>query len=104
MGKADRKRLAELTRGKAVEVHVEDRDRYGRTVARLEIDGRDINRQMVADGLAWHFTRYSNDERLAAAEREARAERRGLWRDPERIAPWDWRAGDAERKRRAAAR
>jgi len=27
---------------------------HGRTVARLEIDGRDINRQMVADGLAWH--------------------------------------------------
>ncbi len=98
-GNVSRDRLTALIKGKAVEVHVEDRDRYGRTVGRLEIDGRDINRQMVADGLAWHYTRYSDDARLAAAEREARAARRGLWRDAAPVAPWDWRAGEAERKR-----
>jgi endonuclease YncB( thermonuclease family) len=103
-GNVARDRLAALTMGKAVEVHVEDRDRYGRTVARLEIDGLDVCRQMVADGLAWHFTRYSDDERLAAAEREARAARRGLWRDPAPVQPWEWRASEAERKRKPAGR
>ena len=95
-GSVSRDRLTALIKGKAVEVHVEDRDRYGRTVARLEIDGRDINRQMVADGLAWHYTRYSDDARLAA--------RRGLWRDAESVAPWEWRASEAERKRQPAGR
>jgi len=98
-GNVARDRLAALTMGKAVAVDVEDVDRYGRTVARLEADGLDVCRQMVADGLAWHFTRYSDDERLAAAEREARAARRGLWRDPAPVAPWTWRASEAERKR-----
>ena len=37
-----------------------------------------MNRQMVADGLAWHFTRYSDDATLAEAEQQARAARRGL--------------------------
>ncbi len=70
-GNVARERLAELTMGKAVAVDVEDRDRYGRTVARLEADGFDACRQMMADGWAWHFPRYSDDERLSAAEREA---------------------------------
>ncbi len=59
---------------------------------------------MVADGLAWHFTRYSDDKRLAAAEREARAARVGLWADEAPVAPWDWRAGEADRKRQPAAK
>ena len=89
--------------GQAVEVHVEDRDRYGRTVARLEVIAFDVCLQMVADG-AWHYIRYSDDADLAAAEREARAARRGLWRDPASVAPRDWRASEAERKRQPTRR
>jgi micrococcal nuclease len=98
-GTKSRDGLTAMVKGKPVEVHADSEDRYGRTLARLVVEGRDVNRQMVADGLAWHFTRYSSDAELAAAEREARAAKRGLWRDPEPIAPWDWRAGEAERKR-----
>jgi micrococcal nuclease len=103
-GNVARERLAALTQGQAVKVHVEDRDRYGRTVARLEVGGLDVCRQLVADGLAWHYTRYSDDADLAAVEREARAAARGLWHDPAPVAPWDWRASEAERKRKPAAR
>ena len=77
-------------------------DRYGRTLARIEVEGQDVNRQMVADGLAWHYVRYSKDAGLAAAEREARAAARGLWADREPVPPWEWRA--SERERRAAKR
>lgn len=101
-GAVSRERLTSLTKGKPVEVFVDDRDRYGRVLARLEVGGLDVNRQMVTDGLAWHFTRYSDDADLAAAESQARAVKRGLWCDPEPIAPWDWRAGEAERKRQPA--
>jgi endonuclease YncB( thermonuclease family) len=36
-------------------------DKYGRTVARCFDDGRDVARDMVVDGLAFAFRRYSSD-------------------------------------------
>jgi endonuclease YncB( thermonuclease family) len=96
--------LAGMTMGKAVAVHVTDRDKYGRTVARIEVEGQDVNRAMVAAGLAWHYTRYSKAKALEEAEAEARAARRGLWADREPVPPWEWRATEKERKRVPAGR
>lgn len=96
-GTKARERLAALTMGKTVAVHSQGQDRYSRTLAGIEVDGRDVGRQLVADGLAWHYTRYSDDAGLAAAEREARAARRGLWGDREPVPPWEWRASEQRR-------
>jgi micrococcal nuclease len=63
-----------------------------------------VNRQMVAEGLAWHYTRYSDDATLADAEGEARAAARGLWRDREPVPPWEWRATEKARRRKPARR
>ena len=98
-GTKARERLAELTHGKSVRVLPVDRDRYGRTVARIEVEGQDVNRQMIADRLAWHYTRYSKDAAMAGAERDARAARRGLWADREPVPPWEWRASEKDRRR-----
>jgi hypothetical protein len=61
-----------------------------------------VNRRMVADGMAWHYARYSKDAGLAAAEREARAARRGLWADKAPTPPWGGgparRGGEAKRQ------
>jgi len=38
-----------------------DTDRYGRTVARCYIDGRDVAKALVEDGLAFAYRRYSMD-------------------------------------------
>ena len=59
---------------------------------------------MVADGLAWHYVRYSKDARLAAAERDARAAKRGLWADKAPVPPWEWRATAKDRKCQPAGR
>jgi hypothetical protein len=54
---------------------------------------------LVAAGMAWHFKRYAREQSpedraaYAAAEVQARAERRGLWQEPDPIAPWAWRTG-----------
>jgi hypothetical protein len=53
---------------------------------------------MVRDGMAWRFKRYSNERALAEAEREARAERRGLWADDKPVPLWELRR---ERKKKA---
>jgi micrococcal nuclease len=83
--------LSGLVFGKIVKVEVRDTDRYGRTVGRVIVDGRDAGLDMVRAGLAWHHVRYSNDPLLASAERDARAARRGLWVQPAPLAPWEFR-------------
>ncbi|CAG0912171.1 unnamed protein product, partial [Cyprideis torosa] len=40
---------------------------------------------------AWHYRKYSKDPNLQALEDEARKAKRGLWADPDPVAPWDWR-------------
>jgi endonuclease YncB( thermonuclease family) len=101
-GTKARERLAELTLRKVVRVNVHSHDQYGRLVADIEAAGQSVNTRMVADGMAWHYARYSKDAGLAAAEREARAARRGLWADKAPVPPWEWRASEKGRKGEAA--
>jgi endonuclease YncB( thermonuclease family) len=72
--------LSQRVLGKVVDVDMKDVDVYGRLVATISIDSRDIGEELVRAGAAWHYVQYSNDPRLAAAQREARAARRGLWK------------------------
>jgi endonuclease YncB( thermonuclease family) len=51
-------------------------DRYGGTFALCRADGRDLGADMVADGHAWAFVRYSRD--YVEEEREAAAVRAGI--------------------------
>ena len=71
----------QLAFDRTVTVKVHDVDRYGRLVARVTSDGKDLSWELVSAGLAWHYTRYSNDPKLAAAEAEAKKNRRGMWAD-----------------------
>jgi endonuclease YncB( thermonuclease family) len=103
-GTVARDRLASLVMGKAVTVHDDGRDKWGRTLGRIEIEGQDVNRTLVAEGLAWHYVKFSKDARLAAAERQARAAGRGLWGDAKPVPPWEWRATAKDRKRQPAGR
>jgi hypothetical protein len=68
-----------------------DIDRYGRTVARVVVDGEDLGLALVRAGLAWHYTHYSNDVELARAESAARAAKRGIWSHAKPIPPWEYR-------------
>lgn len=70
--------LTELVRGKAVRCDEVDADLYGRTVARCSADGLDLGGELVRLGWAVEYKRYSHGF-YAAAEAEARRERRGLW-------------------------
>lgn len=89
---AAKRALSALTSGKTVTLQVSGTDRYERTLGTVIADGQNVNLVMVRAGFAWHFVKYSDDEDLAAAERAARSERRGLWADLRPIAPWDYRA------------
>jgi micrococcal nuclease len=74
-------------------------DKYGRTLAVVWINERNVNLEMVREGFAWHFKKYSKDAALAAAEENAREQRRGLWADSAPQPPWEWRKEEKERRK-----
>jgi endonuclease YncB( thermonuclease family) len=91
-GTRARQALSSYVFGKTVMVRKTGEDRYDRTLGFL-IEGKtDVNARMVEDGFAWHYKKYNSDPILANLEREARVAKRGLWSDPNPIAPWDYRA------------
>lgn len=53
---------------------VMDTDRYGRTVARCFVQGRDVGRELVRDGIAYAYRKYADDY-VHEEEAAARAER-----------------------------
>jgi len=57
------------------------RDRYGRLLAYLFVDGRCVNAEMIRRGYAYAYTghRYGRREEFMRLEREARARGWGLW-------------------------
>lgn len=91
-GSAARRALAGKLAGGSVRVTGISRDQHGRLLGRLWIDGRDLNRELVAEGWAWAFGGFSPDDELVAAEAEARRQRRGLWADDHPLPPRQWRA------------
>ncbi len=90
-GKVSRDALAELVFGKTVEVRDDGKDRYGRWIGHISVDGVDVNRQMVATGNAWHYAAYSKDEALDDLQRQAQARKLGLWSQPSPTPPWEFR-------------
>jgi len=89
-----RELAADMTFRKVVTVIPMDVDHYGRTVAMVEVDGKNVNREMIAAGLAWVYPQYCTQdfcEDWREAEAEAKEERRGLWAHPRPVPPWEWR-------------
>jgi micrococcal nuclease len=82
--------LSSLIFQKRVRLKSKGRDRYRRELAEVYVGEKWINYEMVYAGMAWHFTRYSKDSRIANAEKEARASKRGLW-SMKAVAPWEFR-------------
>lgn len=92
--RVSRRNLEAICRhAKTVEITPVDTDRYGRTVAHVRCDGVHVNWRQVEDGLAWCFIRYLKQPDLCLPiEKAAREAKRGLWREPNPQAPWEFRA------------
>ena len=80
--------LATLVRGKQVTCEERDRDRYKRIVAICHADGYDLGGELVRQGHAVAYTRFSR--MYAPHEHEAKAAKRGIWAGSF-IAPEMWR-------------
>lgn len=77
---------------KVVTVEVKDIDRYGRTVGIVLLpDGKNLNKELLKAGLAWHYKHFDNSEEFATLERNARQNKLKIWSMKNPIAPWDFR-------------
>jgi endonuclease YncB( thermonuclease family) len=90
-GRRSEQSLRELVWKRVVTAKWHQVDRYGRPIAEVFIDQFDVNAEQVRRGMAWVYRAYSRDPDLIRLELEARAERRGLWSEPNPVAPWVWR-------------
>jgi len=96
-GSVSKEHLASLVFGKQVSVEYAKRDKYGRIVGKVLIDGKDINIEQLKAGLAWFYRQYANElsepdrKSYEAAESEAKTAKRGLWKDANPTAPWEFR-------------
>lgn len=102
-GQQARQALARLVEKKKVEARVEDVDRYGRGVARIIVNGQDVNLAQVEAGHAWHYAQYARKNQSGSefseyekAQRQAKSRKQGLWQDSKPTPPWEWRAARRE--------
>jgi micrococcal nuclease len=82
---------ADMVAGKVVKVWETDTDRYGRIVGFVFVGDKNLNKELLSAGLAWHYKQYSRDPELAKLESQARIAKIGLWSEPDPVAPWEWR-------------
>lgn len=90
-----------------------EKDRYGRTVAEIEVfsgkktDRGDrinlfVNGEMVRAGLAYHYAQYSancpNKEVITYAEDDAKKEKLGVWSGENFVKPWEYRKANKSNK------
>ena len=94
-GEASRKFLAGLVAGKTVEAQCFEKDRFGRLICDIPVDGTTANRLSVKNGMSWANQqgkgKYLRDPSLPELEKQARAAKLGLWAEPGAVAPWVWR-------------
>lgn len=84
--------LKSLVEGQEVTVEVMDVDRYGRTVGRVSVAGKDVAFTLLGSGLAWVYPQYCKEavcDQYQAAANSAKEDDLGMWSAP--TPPWEWR-------------
>lgn len=95
-GSISKRTLMYKIMGRRVTAEIVDIDQYKRSVAVIRYAGRDINREMVAEGMAWAYRQYLQGAYASdyiGTESLARSRRAGLWRESNPKPPWEFRHG-----------
>ncbi len=93
-GNSAKEILAKLVFQKKILIETQTKDRYRRTVGIVFLDNQNVNNELVRQGMAWVYKKYTDNETLYKLEDKAKTRRIGLWADETPIAPWDWRRGN----------
>lgn len=86
--------LKELIGRKTVKLDIKDIDRYGRVVAYIFVGSLNVNLEQVKKGYAWAYMEYLDRpyaSEFYEAEKQARKQKLGLWKESNPTPPWEWR-------------
>lgn len=89
--KVSKDALADFIFQKEIRIMVTGRDRNMRTLAIVFCNGENINLEMIRNGYAWHYKKYSSDTVFSTAEKKARIDKKGLWKMNNPVPPWEFR-------------
>lgn len=68
------------------------KDRYQRLIAEVKNkNGKILNKELVKNGLAMHYKKYSKEKEYDLLEKFAKENKIGLWSQIEVVKPWDFR-------------
>lgn len=96
-GNRAKEHLSDLVFGKTVDLPEAKIDKYGRTISRVLVGGKDAGLEQIKVGLAWHYKKYEVEQSPAdrasyiAAETHAKNAKLGLWSQANSIRPEDFR-------------
>lgn len=92
-GKESYETLLSKLNGKKIRLDVMDIDRYQRVVAIVWLTNRNINHEMVSEGMAWAYRKYLDKAHpeYINAEESAQTEKKGLWVQADPQKPWEFR-------------
>jgi len=65
--------------GKTIQYAGNAKDKYGRTLVSITIDGQRLDSLIIRSGWAWHYENYDNETLLENAMQEAISDSLGLW-------------------------
>jgi endonuclease YncB( thermonuclease family) len=88
-GRAASRELQQLVAKREVRCEADAKDDYGRLLGTCSVGDLDLNAQMIRNGLAWAFAKYSST--YVGVEKEARQARRGVF-EVANLPPWEFRA------------
>lgn len=101
-GSESRQALEKLVTGKNLSVEVKNKDRYGRTVAIIYANGKNVNEEMVKTGNAWWYQEYAKkDIQFEKYQENAKQKKLGLFSRKGYTEPWNYRK---EKKAAASSR
>ena len=101
-GSESRQALEKLVTGKNLSVEVKNKDRYGRTVAIIYANGKNVNEEMVKTGNAWWYQEYAKkDTQFEKYQENAKQKKLGLFSRKGYTEPWNYRK---EKKAAASSR
>lgn len=104
-GQRSKTALSDLCFQVEAKVTTKNTDRYGRTVADVECQGKDAGQEQVSAGMAWVYDKYANGYALLyPLQKSAQASKRGLWADPAPTPPWEWRKAKKSKATRLIGR
>lgn len=96
-GQRSKESLSDLVFNQVVMVDITKRDRYGRSVGTVLVDGFDANLEQIKRGMAWHYKAYEREQSArdrqsySEAEVSARGGLVGLWKGIQPMSPWEFR-------------